>query len=137
MNREPVRQLWFDFAQAEYDLFHANSTSDDPTQEVQILERALNCENMFKALARVEHNAGCPGIDGMTVEELRGHLREVWPHVRQSLLDGILKVGWVILASPKREVCLRNLIPGFVVVFAVTFGNNGDAVDTKSFANVV
>ncbi|MFC1764679.1 hypothetical protein ACFL6U_21745 [Planctomycetota bacterium] len=31
MNRKPVRQLWFGFAQAEYDLFHANSTTVNNT----------------------------------------------------------------------------------------------------------
>jgi len=110
MNRKPIRQLWFGFAQAEYDLFHANSTSDHPTQEVQILERALNGENMFKALARVEHNAGCPGIDGVTVEELRGHLREVWPRVRQSLLDGTYRPQPVRRVSiPKPTGGMRHL----------------------------
>ena len=85
MDGRPVRQLWFGFAEAEYDLFHANSTYDDPTQAVQILERALECENMYKAVARVEQNGGCPGVDGMTVDELRGYLREAWPGIRQSL----------------------------------------------------
>lgn len=110
MNRKPVRQLWFGFAQAEYDLFHANSTSDHPTKDVQILERALNCENMFKALARVEHNGGCPGIDGLTVEELRGYLREVWPRVRQSLLDGTYRPQPVRRVSiPKPTGGMRHL----------------------------
>ena len=110
MNREPVRQLWFGFAQAEYDLFHANSTSDDPTKDVQILERALGCENMFKALARVEHNGGSPGIDGVTVEQLRGYLREVWPSVRQSLLDGTYRPQPVRRVSiPKPTGGLRHL----------------------------
>lgn len=110
MNREPVRQLWFDFAQAEYDLFHANSTPDHPTEDVQILERALNSENMFKALARVEHNGGCPGIDGMTVGELRGYLREVWPRIRQSLLEGTYRPQPVRRVSiPKPTGGMRNL----------------------------
>lgn len=110
MNREPVRQLWFGFAQAEYDLFHANSTSNDPTKDVQILERALGCENMFKALARVEHNGGSPGIDGVTVEQLRGYLREVWPSVRQSLLDGTYRPQPVRRVSiPKPTGGLRHL----------------------------
>jgi len=110
MNREPVRQLWFGFAEAEYDLFHANSTLDDPTKDVQILERALGCENMFKALARVEHNGGSPGIDGVTVEQLRGYLREVWPSVRQSLLDGTYRPQPVRRVSiPKPTGGLRHL----------------------------
>jgi RNA-directed DNA polymerase len=76
------------FVQAEDDLFHANPTPDHPTNNVQILEQALERGNMFQALARVEHNGGSPGVDGMTVEELGGYLKEAWPAIRQSLLDG-------------------------------------------------
>jgi hypothetical protein len=50
-----------------YDLFHANTTYDDPTKDAQILEQALECENMYKAVAWVEHNGGSAGVDGMTV----------------------------------------------------------------------
>lgn len=88
MNGRPIRQLWLPFVQAEDDLFHANPTSDHPTKNVQVLEQALERDNMFQALARVEHNGGSPGVDGMTVEELGGYLKEAWPAIRQSLLDG-------------------------------------------------
>ena len=33
-------------------------------------------------------NKGSPGIDGMTVEELSGHLKEHWPALREQLLSG-------------------------------------------------
>jgi len=36
----------------------------------------------------VERNKGGPGIDGMTVEELRGYLKEGWPEIRGELLSG-------------------------------------------------
>jgi RNA-directed DNA polymerase len=39
----------------------------------------------------VKSNKGSPGIDGMTVEELPGHLREHWPAIRGQLLNGTYK----------------------------------------------
>jgi retron-type reverse transcriptase len=43
---------------------------------------------MMAALNRVEGNKGAPGIDGMTVAELRPHLRERWAVVKEELLQG-------------------------------------------------
>jgi RNA-directed DNA polymerase len=47
----------------------------------QVLERG----NLYAALKRVEANGGAPGIDGMTVEELRPYLKEHWLEIRESL----------------------------------------------------
>ena len=44
--------------------------------------------NLFLALRRVEGNGGAPGIDGMTVGEMRPWLREHWLEVRAALDDG-------------------------------------------------
>jgi group II intron reverse transcriptase/maturase len=52
------------------------------------LEQALERQNMLRALQRVEHNAGAPGIDGRTVAELRPFLREHWARIREELLQG-------------------------------------------------
>jgi RNA-directed DNA polymerase len=43
---------------------------------------------MFRALQRVERNGGAPGVDGMTVEELRPWLRSHWERIRTELLQG-------------------------------------------------
>jgi group II intron reverse transcriptase/maturase len=42
-------------------------------------------QNVVRALERVERNGGAPGIDGMTVEELRQYLREHWLELRAAL----------------------------------------------------
>ena len=42
-------------------------------------------QNVARALERVERNGGAPGIDGMTVEELRPYLREHWLELRATL----------------------------------------------------
>jgi RNA-directed DNA polymerase len=49
-----------------------------------ICERA----NLQEALRRVQANKGSPGIDGMTVGELPGYLKEHWPVLRAQLLSG-------------------------------------------------
>ncbi len=55
----------------------------DPLME-EVVERA----NLKAALQRVKANKGSPGIDGMTVEQLPGYLREHWPALREQLLQG-------------------------------------------------
>lgn len=55
---------------------------------MDLMEQVVARENMGAALRRVEQNRGAPGIDGMTVEQLRGFLRERWPQVRAQLLAG-------------------------------------------------
>jgi RNA-directed DNA polymerase len=42
-------------------------------------------QNLLTALERVERNGGAPGIDGMTVKEVRPYLKEHWLEIRQAL----------------------------------------------------
>ena len=51
-------------------------------------EQFLSRENLAAALRRVEQNAGAPGIDGMSTEELRPWLHDHWPEVRSALEAG-------------------------------------------------
>jgi len=53
-----------------------------------LLERVLKRENLQAALQRVKRNAGSAGVDGMTVAQLPGFLREHWPRLREELLVG-------------------------------------------------
>lgn len=55
------------------------------------MEQVLARPNLIAALKRVVKNRGSPGIDGMTVEELRPHIREHWTGIRASLLDGTFR----------------------------------------------
>jgi RNA-directed DNA polymerase len=54
----------------------------------KLMEAVVERENMLKALRQVEANKGSPGVDGVTVEDLRRHLREYWPRIREELLEG-------------------------------------------------
>ena len=54
----------------------------------RLMERVVARDNVLVALKRVQRNKGSPGIDGMTVEALREHLRATWPELREQLLAG-------------------------------------------------
>ena len=59
-----------------------------PTDNQRMMEAIRSRENLLEALRRVQVNAGSPGIDGMTVEQLPGYLRGHWPTIRGQLLSG-------------------------------------------------
>lgn len=54
----------------------------------QLMEEVCGRENCLQALQRVKSNKGGAGIDGRTVEELPGYLKEHWPAIRDQLLSG-------------------------------------------------
>ena len=66
----------------------ATRSTDSPARSQQRMEEVCQRENLFEALRRVQANRGSPGIDGMTVDELPGYLREHWPAIRAQLLNG-------------------------------------------------
>ena len=53
-----------------------------------LMEEVVKPEQYEVALAAVTRNGGAPGIDGMTVTELVGHLQQHWPGIRAKLLAG-------------------------------------------------
>src|SRR5579859_3826843 len=55
---------------------------------MNLLEEILSRENLRMAHEVVLANEGCPGIDGMTVHELKDHLYAIWPELRAQLLEG-------------------------------------------------
>jgi RNA-directed DNA polymerase len=54
----------------------------------QLMEEVCERENLRQALQQVKANTGSPGIDGMTVEELTGYLKQHWPAIGEQLLPG-------------------------------------------------
>src|SRR5208337_1825586 len=81
----------------------AKRRTESPAIEEQLMEEVCERKNCLQALKRVKSNKGSPGIDGMTVEELSGHLREHWPAIREQLLNGTYKpqpVKRVEIAKP-------------------------------------
>ena len=57
-------------------------------KNLELMEAVVERENMLKALRQVEANKGSAGVDGMLVTELRTCLRELWPHIKEELLEG-------------------------------------------------
>jgi retron-type reverse transcriptase len=53
-----------------------------------LMEAVVSPENATRAWKAVKRNQGAPGIDGMTTEELRDHIRKHWETIRAKLLAG-------------------------------------------------
>ena len=58
---------------------------DKEQASTEMWERIMERENLLTALKRVEQNGGAPGIDGMTVGELKPYLKEKWLEIREEL----------------------------------------------------
>jgi len=71
--------------------FTAKRVSENPALPQQLMEEVCAYDNCVQALKRVKANKGSPGIDGMTVEQLPGHLKAHWPAIREQLLAGTYK----------------------------------------------
>ncbi|MGO8757570.1 MAG: hypothetical protein ACLQG3_05535 [Terracidiphilus sp.] len=66
-------------------------TESPAGNDEQLMEEVCERENCLRALKRVKSNKGSAGIDGMTVEQLPGSLKERWPAIREQLLSGTYK----------------------------------------------
>jgi len=60
-------------------------------QNNDLMEKVLSRQNMLKALRRVEKNKGAPGIDNLTVENIKPYLCQNWLSIREQLLKGDYK----------------------------------------------
>jgi len=63
-----------------------------------LMERVVTHDNATVAWLAVKRNGGAPGIDGMTTEQLRDHVRKHWETIRAKLLAG------TYVPSPVRRV---------------------------------
>jgi len=84
----PVKQLNLSLGNPEGELEMGDSTEPKSTFCSSLLNRVLERNNLVRALKQVRRNKGAPGIDGMSVDELPGFLRQHWPKIRQQLIDG-------------------------------------------------
>jgi RNA-directed DNA polymerase len=53
-----------------------------------VMEEVVGRQNLQRAFKRVCANQGNPGVDGMTVDQLKDHLKAHWLEISQQLLDG-------------------------------------------------
>jgi RNA-directed DNA polymerase len=61
---------------------------ESPASTNRLMEEVCERENLKKALRRVKVNKGSAGVDGMTVGEITGYLKQHWPAIREQLLNG-------------------------------------------------
>jgi group II intron reverse transcriptase/maturase len=84
------------------------------------MEKVCERQNLLAALKRVRQNAGSPGIDGMTVEELSGYLRVHWPRLREELLAGryqpqpVRRVAIPKAGGGERELGIPTVLDRFI-----------------------
>ena len=55
---------------------------------MELMSAVLERGNMMRAYERVLRNKGAPGVDGMTVGELKHYLKAGWPEIREQLREG-------------------------------------------------
>ena len=115
--RQHPRQLAFDWG-------GAGETQPDPGEgsppapaperagalAQDLMEEVVRGPNLWQALKRVQGNKGSPGVDGMTVQQLPGYLRQEWAGVREALLAGNYRPQPVKrVALPKPDGGVRQL----------------------------
>jgi len=56
-------------------------------QPQELMEEVVGHENLLAAYKRVRANKGVPGVDGMRVEDVWGHIALNWSRIRDDLLE--------------------------------------------------
>ena len=74
--------------EASTDIMILSQHSERPMFSPKLMEVICERSNIERALKRVCQNKGAPGIDGMTVDDLKEHLKRTWPSLKESLLQG-------------------------------------------------
>jgi RNA-directed DNA polymerase len=66
----------------------ANRASQDPVNNIPLMEQICDRENLIRAWQHVQANGGAPGVDGLSIAQTREQLIKRWPEVRDQLLQG-------------------------------------------------
>lgn len=74
------------------------------------MEAVVKTENMWAAYLAVKANKGAPGVDGMSIEEAKSHLKEHWESIKSKLLAGKYQAAAVrAVEIPKANGGTRKL----------------------------
>ena len=98
----------------------AKRVYESPALPEPVMEEVCERENCWRALKRVKANKGSPGIDGMSVGELPGYLKQHWPGLREQLLRGVYRpqpVRRVEIAKPDggvRKLGIPTVLDRFI-----------------------
>ena len=75
------------------------------------MEEVLSRENLNTAYREVKANDGAPGVDGMSVEELKEHLIKHWEKLQNKLRTGEYQPA-AVRAFVFPSAALRPMRPG-------------------------
>ena len=98
----------------------AKRRAESPAIGERLMEEVCERENCKRALARVKANKGSAGVDGMTVQQLTGFLKQHWPGIREQLLSGTYEpqpVRRVEIPKPdggKRKLGIPTVLDRFI-----------------------
>jgi RNA-directed DNA polymerase len=65
-----------------------DQTSRGQEEKAGLIEQALSRANLVTAWKRVKANKGSCGVDGRSIEQTASWLKQQWPEIRASVLDG-------------------------------------------------
>jgi len=94
--------------------------AESPAIGERLMEEVCERENCKRALARVKANKGSAGVDGMSVQQLPGFLKQHWPAIREQLLSGTYEpqpVRRVEIPKPgggKRKLGIPTVVDRFI-----------------------
>lgn len=92
------------------------SKQEKETSVSQRMEEILSRENMALAYKKVKANKGASGVDGISVDEIQGYLKENWPSIKERIRKRKYKPQPVLRVEiPKPSGGVRKLgIPSVV-----------------------
>ncbi len=77
---------------------------------INIIDKVIADDNLWSAYRKVRSNKGAPGIDGITVYQLKGHMEKYFKPLKRKLRDGTYQPQPVKrVAIPKFDGSKRNL----------------------------
>lgn len=104
------------------------------------IENVVKDYNIQEAMEAVIRNKGAPGIDGITIQEIKGVMKKEWPRIKQEILEGkyrpspvrrveipkpdgsgIRKLG---IPTVMDRIIQQALYQELVYAFEVTFSDN-------------
>ena len=88
----------------------AKPEPESPAAAERLMEEVCDRRNLEIAWQRVRRNKGGPGMDGMTIDDAQGYLRQHWPIVRSQLIEGTYRPQPVKRVNlPKPDGGVRKL----------------------------
>jgi RNA-directed DNA polymerase len=77
---------------------------------INLIDKVIADHNLWSAYTKVRSNKGAPGIDGITVYQLKGHMEKYFQPLKRKLRDGTYQPQPVKrVAIPKPDGSKRNL----------------------------